>query len=144
MAVSRSNEQSPVSHWMSLKSVHFEVFGRVQGTLLFLRLYAAQPATLTAILLAHMHMYTTLGVFFRKVRQAEGKHFSLSLSPSYAPSLPPSLPPPLLQHTRDAARKHGLVGWVKNTGRDTVVGVAQGEGSQVEALYVPYIRSPAQ
>ena len=31
--------------------------------------------------------------------------------------------------------KHGLVGWVKNTGRQTVVGVAEGPESEVEHLY---------
>ncbi|XP_072032154.1 acylphosphatase-1-like [Amphiura filiformis] len=57
----------------ALKSVDFEVFGRVQG------------------------------VFFRKF-------------------------------TRDTAKKYGLVGWVKNTGSGTVVGVVQGPEDKVDFM----------
>ena len=39
-----------------------------------------------------------------------------------------------IQYTRETAVKQGLVGWVQNTHRCTVVGVAQGAGPQVDTL----------
>ncbi|XP_005102042.1 acylphosphatase-2 isoform X1 [Aplysia californica] len=58
---------------VSLKSVNFEVFGRVQG------------------------------VFFRK-------------------------------HTQSTAKKLGLMGWVENTNKGTVVGCVEGPGDKVSTM----------
>lgn len=37
------------------------------------------------------------------------------------------------------AKKHAIVGWVKNTARGTVVGVAQGPITNIETMYVATI-----
>lgn len=41
------------------------------------------------------------------------------------------------------AKKHAIVGWVKNTTRGTVIGVAQGPAAPIQTMYVPllYIHS---
>ena len=38
------------------------------------------------------------------------------------------------QHTQSTAKKHGIVGWVQNTTRGTVVGVAQGIAENVAMM----------
>ena len=38
------------------------------------------------------------------------------------------------QHTQSTAKKHAIVGWVQNTARGTVVGVAQGISENVEIM----------
>ncbi len=41
-----------------------------------------------------------------------------------------------LQHTQNMAKKQGIVGWVQNTPRGTVVGVVQGPTANIETMYV--------
>jgi hypothetical protein len=41
-----------------------------------------------------------------------------------------------LQFTQQTARELGLVGWVKNTNHDTVVGTVQGPEDKIQQMYV--------
>ena len=107
-----------------LKSVDFEVFGKVQGKHPEIIMLVAR-----GVASDHHVFFHSAGVFFRKVRQT--CHATLQHHVEYD----------LLTHThthcqytRQRALDLRLVGWVKNTERLTVVGVVQGEEKQVEDM----------